>query len=208
MQIVNCSKKDFDQILLEIADFWGDDRLLYLHHPILLYEFGNTAYVIKEGDRIVAYLFGFLSQTDPAAYVHLVGVRQSHRRKGLGRQLYENFIAFAKTRGCTKIRAITLPTMIQSIAFHKSIGMELLGNPNEDGIPVVKDYSGPVCAFQTLDLGIALCSAVKLAADLNIDNRMMYTVGVAAKDLKLLDADIIVGIPLSVSGKSPYFDRT
>lgn len=72
----------------------------------------------------------------------------------------------------------------------------------------VKDYSGPVCAFQTLDLGIALCSAVKLAADLNIDNRMMYTVGVAAKDLKLLDADIIVGIPLSVSGKSPYFDRT
>lgn len=70
-----------------------------------------------------------------------------------------------------------------------------------------KDYSGPVCAFQAMDLGIALCSAVKLASELNIDNRMMYSAGVAAKSLKLLDADIIVGIPLSVSGKNPYYDR-
>jgi len=71
----------------------------------------------------------------------------------------------------------------------------------------VKDYSGPVCAFQSMDLGIALCSAVKVASELNIDNRIMYTIGVAAKKLGLLDADIIVAIPLSVSCKSPYFDR-
>jgi len=30
----------------------------------------------------------------------------------------------------------------------------------------------------------------------------MYTMGAAAKELKLLDADIIMGIPLSVSGKN------
>ena len=143
MEIVNCSKKDFDQILLEIAEFWGDDRTLHIHHPMFLYEFGNSAYVIKEGDTVIAYLLGFISQTGPTAYVHLVGVRRSHQRNGLGHRLYEHFISFAKTQGCREIKAITTPDNLQSIKFHKSVGMELIGSPNKDGIPVVKDYSGP-----------------------------------------------------------------
>jgi uncharacterized ferredoxin-like protein len=61
--------------------------------------------------------------------------------------------------------------------------------------------------FQAIDLGIALASAVKLASELNVDNRMMYTIGAAAKKLGLLDSDVIIGIPLSVSGKNIYFDR-
>jgi uncharacterized ferredoxin-like protein len=70
-----------------------------------------------------------------------------------------------------------------------------------------KDFCGPNCIFPIIDLGIALSSAVKLAGVLNVDTRIMYTVGAAAKKLQLLDADIIIGIPLSVTGKSPYFDR-
>lgn len=70
-----------------------------------------------------------------------------------------------------------------------------------------EDFSGPNCIFEIIDLGIALGSAVKTASILNIDNRMMYTVGAAAKDLKLLDADVIIGIPLSATGKNPFFDR-
>jgi len=66
-----------------------------------------------------------------------------------------------------------------------------------------KDFTGPMCIFQGMDLGIALGSAVKLAADLGMDNRMMYTVGTAAKELGLLKSDVIIGIPLSVTGKSP-----
>jgi uncharacterized ferredoxin-like protein len=58
-----------------------------------------------------------------------------------------------------------------------------------------------------MDLGIALGSAVKVASNLNIDNRIMYTTGLAAKKLQLLDSDLIIGIPLSVTGKSPHFDR-
>ena len=143
MKIVNCSKSDFNQILLEITEFWEDDRILSVHHPMFIYEFGNSAYVIKEGDTVIAYLFGFISQTTPAAYVHLIGVRQYHRRRNLAHRLYDHFISFARTQGCTQIKAITSPTNTQSIAFHKSIGMELTGNPNEDGIPVVNDYSGP-----------------------------------------------------------------
>jgi len=70
-----------------------------------------------------------------------------------------------------------------------------------------EDFTGPLCVFQAMDLGIALGSAVKLAGELNIDNRIMYSVGAAAKKLELLDSDLIIGIPLSATGKNPYFDR-
>ena len=70
-----------------------------------------------------------------------------------------------------------------------------------------KDFSGPNCIFQVMDLGIALGSAAKMASELNVDNRMMYTIGATAKKMRLLDSDVIIGIPLSITGKSPYFDR-
>jgi uncharacterized ferredoxin-like protein len=56
-------------------------------------------------------------------------------------------------------------------------------------------------------MGIALGSAVKTASLLNIDNRIMYRAGVAAREMGLIDADFVMGIPLSATGKSIYFDR-
>jgi hypothetical protein len=32
---------------------------------------------------------------------------------------------------------------LRSVQFHKSVGMQLLGEPDERGIPVVKDRGGP-----------------------------------------------------------------
>ena len=58
-----------------------------------------------------------------------------------------------------------------------------------------------------IDLGIALGSAVKVASELNVDNRIMYSIGRAAKKMKLLKADEIQGIPLSIKGKNIFFDR-
>ena len=56
-------------------------------------------------------------------------------------------------------------------------------------------------------VGIALGSAAKLASGLNVDNRMMRTIGNGAKKLHLLGSGVIFGIHLSVTGKSIYFDR-
>jgi len=68
--------------------------------------------------------------------------------------------------------------------------------------------AGATCVFASLDLGIALGSAVALAADGRVDNRIMFTIGRAAAALGLLgEYKMIMGIPLSVSGKSPFFDR-
>lgn len=71
-----------------------------------------------------------------------------------------------------------------------------------------QDFIGPTCLFKALDLGIALGSAVKTASVLNVDNRIIYRIGVAAMRLKMLpEASIILGIPLSAKGKNIYFDR-
>ena len=65
-----------------------------------------------------------------------------------------------------------------------------------------------VCIFTPLDLGIAIGSAVSLAADLRLDNRIMFTIGKAAAALGLLgEYSLIMGIPLAVAGKSPFYDR-
>nr|MBC8361073.1 hypothetical protein [Candidatus Desulfatibia profunda] len=69
------------------------------------------------------------------------------------------------------------------------------------------EFLGPVCAFRLLDMGIALGSAVKTAGILNVDNRIMYRVGVVAREMNIVDWDIVMGIPLSVSGKNIFFDR-
>ncbi|HOU24863.1 MAG: hypothetical protein BWY10_00291 [Chloroflexi bacterium ADurb.Bin180] len=69
------------------------------------------------------------------------------------------------------------------------------------------EFKGPQCAFRLLDMGIALGSAVKTAGLLNVDNRIMYRVGSIARRMGLIDADYVMGIPLSVTGKSIYFDR-
>jgi uncharacterized ferredoxin-like protein len=71
----------------------------------------------------------------------------------------------------------------------------------------VLDYEGPICAMRLIDLGIAIGSAVAKAKDLCLDNRVMYTVGVAVKRLGLMPGQVILGIPLSVNGKNIYFDR-
>ena len=70
------------------------------------------------------------------------------------------------------------------------------------------DFMGPTCVFKALDLGVALGSAVKTASIFNVDNRIMYRIGAAAMKLRMLpEATVIMGIPLSATGKSIYYDR-
>ena len=67
---------------------------------------------------------------------------------------------------------------------------------------------GPCCAIRMTDLGIAVGSAVKTASLHNVDNRVMYTIGVAALSLEMMKGCVICfGIPLRASGKNIFFDR-
>lgn len=68
--------------------------------------------------------------------------------------------------------------------------------------------AGALCAFVTLDLGIALSSAMCTAADARVDNRGMMSIGKAAEEIHYLEENVFwQGFPLSVSGKNIFFDR-
>jgi uncharacterized ferredoxin-like protein len=74
--------------------------------------------------------------------------------------------------------------------------------------PVKITFSGPNCVIRMTDLGIAVGSAAKTAQIHNVDNRILYTAGVAALTLDLLpECTCAYGIPLSVTGKNIFFDR-
>lgn len=68
-----------------------------------------------------------------------------------------------------------------------------------------------ICVFNVGDLGIALGSAVSVAANHRVDNRIMYSIGIAAVRLRLLgrgeEVKLVYGVPLSISSKNPFFDR-
>jgi len=65
------------------------------------------------------------------------------------------------------------------------------------------------CVFNTGDLGIAIGSAVSVAMDHRVDNRIMYTVGRAVVEMGILGAgvNVVYAIPLSATSKNPFFDR-
>ncbi len=80
---------------------------------------------------------------------------------------------------------------------------------NGKGFVAEMSKADACCSFSATDLGIAIGSAVALAADNRIDNRVMYSIGRSALRLKLFadNVKLCYGIPLSTGAKSNYFDR-
>lgn len=68
-------------------------------------------------------------------------------------------------------------------------------------------YTGPHCIMRMMDIGVALSSAAKQASLLNIDNRVQQRVGAAARALGYINCEVAMGIPISISGKSIFYDR-
>ncbi len=66
-----------------------------------------------------------------------------------------------------------------------------------------------VCAFDPLDLGIAIGSAAASAMDERIDSRVFFSAGRVAQEMGIMGKDVTLtqALVLSVSGKSPFFDR-
>ncbi len=69
--------------------------------------------------------------------------------------------------------------------------------------------AGANCAFNVTDLGIAVGSAVSVAADNRIDNRVLFSAGKAAVRFGFMPKNVRVcyGIPLATASKSVFYDR-
>lgn len=65
------------------------------------------------------------------------------------------------------------------------------------------------CEVNSVDVGIALGAAVSRAQAFGVDTRIMFSAGLAAQQLGLLGEGVgqVYAIPVSISSKSPFFDR-
>ena len=69
-------------------------------------------------------------------------------------------------------------------------------------------HTNITCVMNITDAGIAVGSASAMAADCRVDSRVMFSVGLAAKELGWLHGcSVVYGIPVSASSKNPFFDR-
>ena len=128
------TKRDFDQIVQVIDDWWGG-LTRNLAQPVFFYELPDMNRVVDLDGRLAGFLFGFLTPTDPpVAYVHLVGVNPDFRRKGVGRFLYTWFEGEARSRGCDAVKATTTLGNEGQLLFHQALGYDA---------HEIADYAGP-----------------------------------------------------------------
>lgn len=69
------------------------------------------------------------------------------------------------------------------------------------------EFPGPICQLRCVDLGIAVGSAAKTASLHNVDARCQTRIAAAARHLGLIQADLAVGLGMSVTHKNIFFDR-
>jgi len=91
----------------------------------------------------------------------------------------------------------------------KSVGLKKCGMCGFANCDEKNGHPDIPCVFNPGDLGIAIGSAVSVAMDCRVDNRLMYSVGQAVLALGLLGPEVKIayGVPLSATAKNPFFDR-
>jgi len=139
------SERDHAPIIAVVDQWWGGRQMAGLLPRLFFTHFQNTSFAIEEHGQIVAFLIGFISQTDPRqSYIHFVGIHPDYRKRGIGKQLYERFFDTVRKRGCDSVRCITAPINSGSVAFHQRMGFQAeKGDQFHNGVPYTADYDGP-----------------------------------------------------------------
>lgn len=134
--IRHAKPSDYGRVIGRVNVWWGGREMTPMLPQLFFLHFESTSFVADEGDELVAFLIGFLSQTkDDEAYIHFVGVSPEHRGEGLGRALYERFFQEVEAHGRTSVRCVTSPVNQESVSFHEALGFVV--------DRVVEDYDGP-----------------------------------------------------------------
>lgn len=145
LNIRNSKPSDHGRIIRVMKEWWDGRDLTWMLPKLFLNHFYNTSYVIEKNDSLMAFLIGFLSQSNTnEGYIHFAGVHPDYRGIGLGAYLYEQFYRVCKQNKRGIIRSCTSPINKGSIEFHKRMGFQIeQGNAEIDGISVTLDYNKP-----------------------------------------------------------------
>ncbi|HTN80234.1 MAG TPA: GNAT family N-acetyltransferase, partial [Acidimicrobiales bacterium] len=116
---------DYEHVIPRLDVWWGGRKMTALLPRLFFEQFSPTTVIATDAEsgRIVGFVCGFISQTDPdLAYIHFVGVDPECRAEGVGRTLYEWLFGRAVELGCERVKCVTSPQNSGSRAFHASMG--------------------------------------------------------------------------------------
>jgi ribosomal protein S18 acetylase RimI-like enzyme len=134
--IRHAKPSDYGRVIGRVNVWWGGRDMAPMLPKLFFLHFDGTSFVAEDGDDLVGFLCGFLSQTAAdEAYIHFVGVAPDRRGEGLGRDLYTRFFDEVRAQGRTSVRCVTSPGNEESVSFHEALGFEV--------DRVVEDYDGP-----------------------------------------------------------------
>ena len=129
----------------EVGDVPNLDRLKKLidwsSHVIVVRDNNIAGFIIlmREGQNYDSLNYKFFnSQSFPFLYVDRIAIKEGHRRKGLGRMIYEKTIDIAKdldVSTCCEVN--TIPRNDPSLAFHDTFGFREVGTKDYDDHSVV-----------------------------------------------------------------------
>lgn len=147
MLVRNVFEGDFLEIVNKSKE-WADivvEREGIYH--VMTAHFRGTCFISEDMGKMLGYLLGFRSQTNPeVAYMHLIQVDPKMRGHGVGRKLYRQFEDAAKAMGCKKVITTSRPQNKLASAFYEYMGFMPVesGNMIEvDGTRAIRDYNGP-----------------------------------------------------------------
>ena len=140
-------EEDHARIVELVDEWWGGRRMRALLPRMWFRHFTATSWVVEDDrGRVLGFLVGFISPDHPdTAYAHMIATNPNHRRRGIGRALYERFFADALSAGARQIQAITSPDNRVSLEFHRHLGFRPDDGPGTRSIysvPAYRDFDG------------------------------------------------------------------
>ena len=142
MRIRHLEEADYDPLIAVVDDWWGGRHVAHMLPRLFFIHFRDTSFAVDHHGATIAFLAGFVSQSDrDAAYIHFVGVEPNQRRRGIGRLLYMAFFEAVQRLGCTTVRCVTSPVNEASVAFHTRLDFEIEHVTGEqNGVPCTVGY--------------------------------------------------------------------
>jgi GNAT superfamily N-acetyltransferase len=138
---------DYPAVIGVIDEWWAGRRVRTLLPRLWFAHFAGSSWIAESEDgRLVGFVVGFVSPDHPTeAYIHMVGTNPNHRKRGLGRALYERFFEDARAKGARRVTAVTWPGNQISVHFHTAMGFRPDDGPGTQrlyGTVAYPDYDG------------------------------------------------------------------
>lgn len=145
LSVRKSEQSDHKKIIAVLKYWWGGRDLTWMVPKLFLIHFCNTSFIVEKEGELIAFLIGFLSQSEMnEGYIHFAGVHPNYRGAGLGRYLYNQFFNICRENIRDIVKCCTSPVNKGSIGFHNKIGFRIMpGNAEIDGIQVTLDYNKP-----------------------------------------------------------------